>query len=435
VIAPLATAEIRLPLSSGSQVADPLAGLGTWFRFAFDGDLVDTGSREHTEDPIIVGFPTLETYASGFGYLLGNGAGITSTSSLLPASQLTGDLVAFTALFVLAQAPDDAAGGSGAVLSVPAHDSFPGLLIGVEKGFPYFESGVTTIRADAELPASASRLAVYVAPTEDGAFVQFYLDDQPAGNGTFGSTLFQTQPGAGSVSGPDGYVAIFDELRIFEGAYPAFNLSEQAAKGKALVSATGFEGGILGPGFATEGDSVELEHGRLILGTGSRLIIGPSGIPPQGTSLTFNHTDGKAVAAIELANGSSLDIDTDGTLWLDGIATGFNVGIHTPSNLTVSIEPTEAGLLVYSSDESWVLLDDTTPAVDAAWSLSSSGEEPVVVSNVSLSILKSTLASSHRLRLLSNASRPETLNAAVYRIPQEVPGPVPASPAPTNIDQ
>jgi len=404
-ITPLTTAEIRLPVSSTVQEADPLAASGAWSRLTFDGDLIDKGSRVHTDDPLVVGSPILETYALGFGYLLGNGAGVTSSTSLLPTGNPSGTLVAFTALFVFAQVPDEA-GGSGTLLSVPASDGFPGLVIGIQEGFPYFKSGMTTILSSLDVQAGVTRLAVNVAPSDSGASVQFYLDEQPSGDGTFASTMFQTQPGACSVSGPGGYAAIFDELRIFEGAYPAFLLSEKAAKGKALIGATGFEGGILGSGFSTEGETIELAHGRLTLGNGSRLIIESNGIPPQGTSLTFNHLGGKVVASIELAGEKNLDIDTDGTISIDGEATGFSMAAAARSSLTVAIEPTDAGLLVYSSDDSWVLLDDTAPSTDARWSLSSIGEEPAVVTNVSLSILKSTLASSKRLHALPSDSSP-----------------------------
>lgn len=399
-IAPLAVAEIRLPVSSNALEPDPLSTRGAWSRLTFDGDPLDKGSRIHTENPSALGSPILETYASGFGYLLGNGAGFISTSSLLPVSASDAGLAPFTALFVLARAPEGNVPGTGTLLTALPGEDFPGLVIGIEKGFAYFKSGASTIRSDLELKASVSRLAVYVAPAEGGAFVQFYLDEQPAGNGTFNSTLFQARAGTCIISGKDGYAAIFDELRIIEGAYPAFLLSEKASKGKALVSASGFEGGILGSGFATEGESIELAHGRLILGGDARLVVGSSGIPPQGTALAFSILEGEAMASIKLADGKSLGIDTDGTIWLDGEATGFKAGGAAPSSLSVAVEPTEAGLLVHGSDDSWVLFDDAAPAVDAAWILTSTGGRPAIVSNVSLSLLEPTLASSRRLRLL-----------------------------------
>ncbi len=418
-ITPLTTAEIRLPVSSTTQEADPLASSGSWSRLTFDGDLIDKGSRVHSDDPQALGTPILETYALGFGYLLGNGAGVASSSTLLPTSESSGNLAAFTALFVFAQAKDDET-GSGILFSASAHDSFPGLVIGIDKGSPYVKSGTSIIRSNLKVQTGISRLAIYVAPADRGAFVQFYLNEQPAGNGTFASTLFQAKPGACSVSGQGGYSAIFDELRILEGAYPAFYLSEKATKGKALIGATGFEGGILGSGFIMEGDTIELAHGILTLGSGSRLIIESEGIPPQGTSLTFTHLDGKVIASIKLADGKTLDVDTDGTIWIDGDATGFSVVSDTPTSMTVAIEPTEAGLLVYSSDDSWVLLNETTPAPDATWSLSSFGGNPAAVSNVSLSILESTLASSKRLHVIPSDSPSSGTYTAVSGIRPEV---------------
>jgi len=434
-VEPLTTAEIRLPLSSTLKGTDPLEAHGAWSRLTFDGDLIDKGSRIREEEPFALGSLRLETYASGFGYLLGNGTGISSTSSLLPTSQSDDYLAAFTALFVLAHTSDDAISASGTLLSVPAENGFPGLVIGIEKGFPYFKSGMTSIQSNLKLQTGISRLAFYMAPVEDGVFIQFYLDEQPAGNGSFTSTLFQTTPGTCIISGSGGYSAIFDELRIIEGAYPAFRLSEQAVKGKALISATGFEGGILGPGFTAEGDTIELEHGNLMLGRGSRLIIGPAGIPPQGTSLTFKHDGGKALASIRLADEKSLDIDTDGAIWLDGEATGFKVEVEDSSRLTIDIEPTEPGLLVYSAEDSWVLLDDIAPALDATWSLSSIGDEPAVLSDVSLSILKSTLASSRRLRSISTDSRQIGVYTASSDKAPKLPASTTEGPIPAIINQ
>ena len=70
-IAPLAKADIRLPLSTAAAPSDPLSSSETWSRLTFDGDFKDKGTRARTEEPVAEGSPYLETYPSGFGYLLG----------------------------------------------------------------------------------------------------------------------------------------------------------------------------------------------------------------------------------------------------------------------------------------------------------------------------------------------------------------------------
>ena len=309
------------------------------------------------------------------------------------------------------------------------------MILGVEKGFPYFTSGDSTIWSSLKLQTSPTRLAVYVAPTEDGVFAQFYLDEQPAGSGTIVSSLFQAQPDASVISGTDGYVAIFDELRIFEGSYPAFRLAEQAAKGKALISATGFEGGILGSGFTLEGDSTKLGHGRLTLGSGSKLVIGTRGIPLQGTSLTFDCIEGKAMASIELTGGSNLMIDTEGNIRLDGESTGFSIGTDKSTRVSIAIEPTEDGLRVYGSNNTWVLLDDTALAPDAKWKLSSIDEKPTSISNVSMSVFQSPLASSIRNLMLPNGSNPTIPDASDADLRQQEAGFIPVGPPLASVNR
>lgn len=434
-IAPLATAEIRLPLSTNTPEADPLATSGAWSRLTFDGNLVDRGSRERTEEPVALGLPTLETYSSGFGYLLGNEAGFASASSLLPIQQAGNVLSPFTALFLLAQASDDSSGGSGKLLDVPAAGDFPGMVLGVEKGFPYFKSGDSTIRSNLELRASPTRLAVYVAPAANGVFVQFYLDEQPAGSGTLVSPLFQALPDTCVISGPGGYVAIFDELRIFAGPYPAFRLAELAAKGKALIGATGFEGGILGSDFAAEGDTIKIGHGSLTLGAGSSLIIGTGGMPSQGISLTFDCIEGKAMASIELADGNSLVIDTEGNIRLDGGVIGFSAVTDESPRVSIAVEPTEDGLRVYGSNTSGVLLGDTALAPGAKWILSSIDEKPVVISNVSISVFQSPLASSMRKLLLPNSAEPTVPDAGDAGLQQQEAALIPAGPPLASVNR
>jgi len=392
---PLAKAEIRLPLATGLKATDPLEPNGAWTRLTFDGDFVDKGTRDDTQDLAIIGTPYLEAYPSGFGYLLGAGAGVSSAVSLVPAHQADGHLAAFTAIFTFAQAPGTAETDTGTLLSAAGTRGGAGFVIGVEAGRPYFRSGTSSILSNAELRSSVTKLAVYVEPSEQGVFVEFYVDDIQAGSGSFASSLSESTIGACTIAGKQGYIAVYDELRIIEGPYPAFRLSQEAARGKALMAASGFEGGVLDAGFETSGDAIGLAHGSISIGPGASLAVGTA-LPAQGASLSFRLVAGAAAASLQLDDGAVLVVDTSGTIMLGDEDTGFDLPIEDPSTLFISVEPTETGLRVYGPDDTWILIKASAPVPDARWTLSSIGDGTAVITNVSVYEFSAPLASARK---------------------------------------
>jgi len=382
-IPPTAQARISLPLRTDEPYVDLLADNGEWSRLSFDGDFADRGPRPRESEPVAIGSPYLETYASGFGDLLGAGAGVSSSSPLVPVRRTDGRLAPFSALFVLAQPAGGSAGGSGSLLTVSGAGGSAGFEVGVDKGVPYLGSGEARVAASVALPRSgAARLALYVAPSGAGASVAFYVADAPAGGGVLEAALFETLPGACRVAGDAGYVAVYDELRVFDRPYPAFMMAEASDGGGAVISASGFEGGTLGAGVAAEGD-VAVSDGRLRLGWGARLLVGPPGLPPQGSTVGFRLVSGDAAASLPLEDGSTLTIGSDGRVSLDAADTGLRIAATRDARVAFALEPTGEGIKLYGQDGAWVSVP-SRPAPDARWTLGATATGPAVIAAVSI---------------------------------------------------
>ncbi len=396
----LAKAEIRLALSSAAP--DPLADREAWSLFAFDGDLSDSGTRPRAVEPATIGSPYLETHPLGYGYLLGDGLGLSSESAILPVDAPNGSLAAFSAAFTLGKADDGLAEGTGALLSAVL-DSGQGLVIGVDTGYPYVAIGQALVRADSKLGSSLSRLAVDVSPAEGGAAIRFYIDDTPVGESLLRSELFSSVPGACSVAGPGGFIAVYDELRVLRGAYPAFRLSERAARGDAYIAATGFEGSELEAGFAVEG-AAKLEARRLTLGAGSSLSIFGSPPASKGSALRVDLEAGAFISAVTLEGGGELAVSSAGSITLRGADTGLSVATRSSeapfrvrpgvARYHISVAQSADGVKVFGSDGASVLVDARLdgasgwrlwPAVNTSATLAAvsvSAFDPAMVSSV-----------------------------------------------------
>lgn len=411
-VAPLAKAEIRLPISGGPLHPDPLASRTSWSRLTFDIGSQDQGSRPRSAEPTLIGLPYLDTYSSGFGLVLGEGSGIASTSSLVPARASDGRLEPFTLVLTIASPQDDSGPASGSLLAVSGYSGDAGFTVGVQKGVPYLQSGTATVSSALQLPAGPSRLAVYVEPLKDACSVYFYLNEQAAGGGQLDAALFNSRPGACVVAGPGGYVAIYDEMRVLSGPYPAFLLSEseRGARGSRLLAASGFEGSSLGQGFELAGTETRLSHGRLELGQGSRLLIGPEGQPATGSTLSFRLLEGRVSASLKLESGVMLVIGSDGSVRLDEQDTNLRIGLEAAADrrLTVSVEKTKEGLRVYGSSvapgaapgnspdydkaDTSILINGTGIAPEARWIIAPTGTSNAALTDVSLSVFSAPIA-------------------------------------------
>jgi len=380
---PASTASIRLPVSTGAIPVDVLETMPAWSRFAFEGNLNDSGSRPRTTEPGSIGSPYPETYASGYGYRLGNGSGLFSPSTLIPAGNPEGGIPDFTVVFVTAPIPDKPGSKNGYLLTFATRDGSDRLVLGVENGYPYVASKASRIASQVPLPANLSRLAIYISPTATNASVSFYIDDKPAGSGTLPTGFFNALPGSCTIAGGSGYDAVYDEIIILEGSYPSFWLSETNRLGPALLAASGFEGGVTGSGMETA-ESATTGNGFLNLPEEASLVVGEMDKPFESSTLSFDLLAGNVTIRLKLDDDTTLSIDTDGAVSIDDLKLLPILQVHTDTKHTVSIEATEGKIKIYGIGEEYVDLQ-ALPAADARWILLQSGEVSARVTNVSLS--------------------------------------------------
>lgn len=401
-VPPLSKVEVRLPLSSDAPALDPLHAIQLWSRLTFDGDFSLGGTMSGTANPVAVGRPYLETFPSGFGYLLGDGVGVQSSSSLLPILKETGLLAPFSLQLIIAQAPGQPLNGSGVLLSVAGINGGTGLVIGLEDGYPYIESGSSRTRSSLTIKTGVTRLALYVSPKGTASAVRFYIDEQDAGSGTLQADLFSSRPGACIVAGTGGYKAIYDELRVMEGAYPAFLISEQTSKGSTLLAASGFEGGHIDPGMNTSGSAI-LSDGSISLPSGSRLFFDTARLYSQGVSVSYELVSGSAALALDIDDTTRVLIDSKGTVSLGDARAGLSFAIPSDaSRLTVSIESSKNGLRVYGTDGESVLIP-LQVIEGSRLSLASIDETTVSLTRVSLSIINTRIDGSKQEKVLSRS--------------------------------
>lgn len=413
-VAPLSKVEARLIPSSELATLDSIQPLSVWSRLSFDGDFSVGGSMSGTTNPVVIGIPYLETYPTGFGYLMGDGNGVQSSSSLLPTSKETGLLAPFSVQLMLAPAPNTQGRGSGTLLTTTGQNGEPGIVIGIENGYPFIAAGSSRITASQALRSGATRLAIYVAPQGNKASVAFYIDEQAAGRGILDSDLFSSRPGACTIAGIGGYLAIYDELRILEGPYPAFLLSETASKSESLLTASGFEGGHIDRGMSLEG-LARVSNGSLSLPSDSSLFIDDLRLSSQGVTLSYELISGTAAVSLNLDDDSRLLIDSNGHVSLGAASAPAPLLLSLPetSRVSVSIESSKDGLRVYGTDGGWVLIP-LQASDESRLSIVSVGAAAASLSNVSVSILKTMLVSSGTMQTLSTpgSDTDQTLDAS-----------------------
>lgn len=372
-----AKAEIRIPVSQAAPAKDE-----AWALFRLDGSLGDAGLRPDTDRVSVLGKPYLETYATGYGYVMGGGAGLTSEAPLVPLDDSAARALPFTACFTMAPLPgsdDDPASGRLLSLGSPAGS----LVMGLDDGKPYLASGDgQAILAETVVDAKAGGLIRLAFSIDEGA-VRFYVNDRPAGEGSLPPEALDLASSGWLLAGDGGFPAIYDEVRVQAGPWPAYRLSEAVAKGKALVAASGFEGGILGIGLDAEGE-VALAHGRASLEPGAALRMGKEGLPRRGIALTLSMIEGLAAAIVRLDDGSTLAIGTDGSLRL-GETLALPVSGTAPStgNASASIEILSDGLRVTGFDGREYRAAGAKLSPTARLGIINVGEAPLVLGSAS----------------------------------------------------
>ncbi len=373
----VAKAEIRIPVSQAAPAKDE-----AWALFRLDGSLGDSGLRPAAEPIKVLGKPYLETYATGYGYVLGKGSGLASETPLVPLDDSAARALPFTASFTLAPLPGSGdAPASGRLLSL---DSPAGsLIMGLDDGKPYLALGAgQTLLADALIDARDGGLVRLAFSVDEGA-VRFYVNDKPVGEGSLPPAALDLASAGWRLAGDGGFPAIYDEVRVQAGPWPAHRLSEASAKGKSLVAASGFEGGLLGIGLEVSG-GVALAHGRASLEPGAALRLGKEGLPKRGIALTLSIREGLAAAVVQLEDGTSLSLGSDGSLRL-GETLALPVSGKAPStgSASASIEVLSDGLRVTGFDGRRYLAAGARLSPTARLAVLNAGEAPLVLGSAS----------------------------------------------------
>jgi len=405
---------VRLPVSTRSGKFDVFADLDSWSILTLDGKVDDQGPRPRASEPRSTGEPFLETYASGFGFLLGNGRGIVSSSSLLPVGEKDGRLSPFTAVFMLADATDGVDSGNGYLLTANLKDDSVGLLIGVSGGYPYVQSGSSRVAANLKLVPELSRLAVQITPTASGASVVFYINEAAAGVGTISSSMLKNATAACVIAGDGGYPAIYDEIRILRGPYPAYLVAERTNKGARVVAASGFEGGIPGKSFLVAGEGAVSIDGSLSLASDSSLTIDTSGFPSGSSSLSFELLSGAATVSLGLENGETLAIHSSGNISYDAGIVQSRIELGNKAHIEFTARITGKGIELSGTKGDSIVLP-VLPAAGAHWIIKAAPGEMIVITNVLLATVELPLSRAPEEVLQDNS-------APLSKIPLETAG-------------
>jgi hypothetical protein len=260
---------------SGNDFADPLA---FYSLLKLDGSFEDSGTRPRTSQPQSFGSPSLDTYASGFGYRFNSKAGVRIAGLMPPAN--SGALAAFAVLVRLA--PDEVLSGT-IVRFVSEDDSFA-LILGLDQGRPYVETqadGRTQRSVGySEVGRSAQTIEAVLTPVDDKLHISWRAEGEriqaPA-------LPLPSAPHAGSaVIGGEGSLAgVYDGFGFMvpgsAASYPspAYRLASRRHWRSTLLLAEAFEDGVL-PSNSYASGALRLSEEGLVLEPGAALALGAS---------------------------------------------------------------------------------------------------------------------------------------------------------------
>ncbi len=384
--------EVKLPVPAQRQTGGVV--LPAWSHFEFDDNLADSGTRMQSAPPQVMGQPYLEAYSSGFGYVLGDGSGITSATSLLPAEAMTDGIGECTLTFAVAPVSEKFPRGSGRLFASISESGSESLAVDVIDGYVGVRSGIERIASRTRLPSRAVRISVHLAPgrrRSESALATIYVDNERVAQGTLSTDLFRTHAAASTIAGPDGFYAIYDDFSVLPGPYPEFLLAELSRLGQALVAASGFEGGVAGQGFELNGGAA-LSDGQLSLPPGATCAVGPYGLPAGGSILTLDIHSGLVSAELSMADGSILSVDSSGIARIDRRILAAAIAGSTPTRLLVALEDTEQGVTLHGADGEIARLP-VRPDADARWIVVAAGDRQAVLSRISASMFLPSLIS------------------------------------------
>lgn len=236
---------------------------------SFDGDFQDTGSRAQARKPEAFGAPLLDSFAGGFGYVLGETAYVEMPGAIPPTT------AAGPRPFSLAWRLHSTS-ASGDLLRFSSQDGSLLMRAGLDAGHPFVEvltpEGTQRSTCEAAVSPGLADLAVSFEPANDKFSIIWSIEgnrrDAPALQvGAFAATDVARLGGPGSLAG------IYDEFAISDdgkGRPPFFRAAALRAWKSGLFIGEGFEGRGL-PADTVARGTATAAPGRLTLASGSRL--------------------------------------------------------------------------------------------------------------------------------------------------------------------
>lgn len=375
---PFQKAELKIPVSL-IPANDRELDSKTWALFDFDGSLGDSGSRPGKNNYAITGKPYLDTWASGFGYVFGPDSSLSSDSALLPPLY-ENSMQAFTISISLAKLKTH--------LAKPALNKKESILI-VQGDKGIFRLGIEN---DMAFMSFADEEPVYTK-LATGNYSQisfflnkdkvyFYINNKPAGEANISKALGTTNFGAWVFAGPNSYEAIYDELYVRLGAWPAFRLAEENRLGSAFINAYGFEGGEIDKNITPSGE-VKLLHEKAILEPGASFAIDTQTMTDTGFSIAMDIIKGQVAIELELNNGSKLYIDNNSTIKVDNtLFSGEYSGKAITGNISAGIELGKEGLKVKGFNRQSLNLPKNLTLASGLIRIENSGNENLELSRL-----------------------------------------------------
>ncbi len=242
------------PGGTTDEFADPLAYLSL---LKLDGSFEDSGVRSRESPPTAFGSPALDVYAGGFGYRLGEEAGIRVPGLMPPAPQ--GRSAPFSVVMRLAPAAT-----TGRLLRFASGDGAYTLELGLEAGHPYAalklgeEEEVRSLASSA-LPALPRTIVATIRPGEESSLVSWNVEGERIDGGTL-PPLPAPPAGGALIGGPGSLPGVYDAFGLMSPAGPSrplapasYRLAMRRKWKTALALAEGFEEGLLPSSAAAKG--------------------------------------------------------------------------------------------------------------------------------------------------------------------------------------
>ncbi len=308
-IVPLVSSYITSPVIIPLASAAPRALQNPFVAFNLNKGLDNSGSQALSTMNIVGSKPFPEEFANGYGFVFGDGSGLSSQNSMIPWD--TESQRDFSILFSLASLPGSVqAGANGEDADRALFKSFdaagiPILQIGISGGVPYVKTD-SRLEAAFMVPRELCTLVFSFHAAGEFLDAAIYIDGRVAGSGRIKDPRIGAGRGGSELAGSTGYKAVYNDVSVYNYLLPAFAASMATLYPDTLIYALSF------------GDAKAAAPGSV--SSGSRQIV--VDIPPSTSKfkIDLKLRTGNASISINLADGTFFQImDNGDVLYLNKV--------------------------------------------------------------------------------------------------------------------